>query len=201
MNKVLVIEGSPRGVSSISRKVAAELLEQLKKTDPKIEVIHRDLSSDPVPHLSAETVTAFFTPPEQRSPELAKAIALSDQLVDELLGVDTLIISTPMWNFGVPSVVKAWIDHVSRAGRTFSFGPTGLKGLVTGKKVYIVLASGSVFSDGPFQAMDFVAPYLRSVLGFLGMTDVSIIRAEGLNDPKTLDTALEKTRQSLKKLL
>jgi FMN-dependent NADH-azoreductase len=123
------------------------------------------------------------------TPEQKKAIERSDRLVDELLGVDTLVISTPMWNFGVPSSLKAWIDHIVRAGRTFRFTENGLEGMLKGKKVYVVVSSGSVFSTGAFQAFDHVAPYFKSVFGFMGVLDVELIRVEGTNTPEGAEVA------------
>jgi FMN-dependent NADH-azoreductase len=188
--KILTIDVSPNGENSASRKVAAKLLEKIK-TSHSI-VTSRDLNSNPLPHLDGATIGSFFTPEAARTPEQKKLVQLSDSLVDELLGTDTLIISTPMWNFGPPSVLKAWIDHISRVGRTFSYGPEGLKGLAGNKKVYVVISSGSIFSSGPLGAMDALIPSLRSAFGFIGIHDVQFIRVEGTNDPNHKVSAFEK---------
>lgn len=111
------------------------------------------------------------------------AAGVSDQLTDELLESDLLVISTPMWNFGIPSALKAWIDLVVRPGRTFRYAGAGVDGLAKGKKAILVLASGGVFSDGPWRPFDFVEPYLRHILGFIGIADVQVVRAEGTNLP------------------
>jgi FMN-dependent NADH-azoreductase len=112
---------------------------------------------------------------------LKQAIALSDVAVDELLASDIIVIGAPMWNFNIPSSLKAWIDHVARAGRTFTYGANGPEGLAKGKKAIVVVTSGGKYSDGPAKAMDFHATYLKSVLGFIGITDVSFVRAEGVS--------------------
>jgi len=199
MGKILVVESSPRKKDSYSRKLAHELVEKLKnKNGDTVQI--RDLSESPLPHLTEENIAAFFTPAENRDAKAQQSVKLSDEIVDELLGADTIVISAPMWNFNIPSVLKAWIDHIVRAGRTFSFTATGLNSLVKNKKVYLILASGSVFSEGPFKAMDFQEPYLRGVLGFIGMTDVEVIKVEGINDPKVAEQVLQKARHKIEQL-
>ncbi len=191
MKKLLVIESSPNGSFSVSRQVTEKLVGHLKKKYQNVEVKSLDLNSNPVPHLTGTTVSAMFTPAENRTNEQKDAIVLSDKLTDDFLWADEIILSVPMWNFGVPSVVKAYIDHISRAGRTFKFGPNGLEGLAAGRKVYLVVASGSVFSEGPFAPFDQLAPYIKTFFGFIGITDVELIRAEGVNDPTKKEHALK----------
>jgi len=119
--------------------------------------------------------------PDQRSTELQDAIRLSDEAVDELVEADTIVIGAPMWNFGIPSTLKAWIDHIMRAGRTFKYGPNGPEPLLPkGKKVIVVSSRGGVYSDGPMKLMDHQETYLRAVFGFLGLTDLAFVRAEGI---------------------
>lgn len=183
MKRVLFVEASPMAENSASRAIARVVEEQLKKDAPGAVILRRDLSAAPVPHLDLATIGA------QRAG--GEAARLSDELVDELLGADLLVIATPMWNFGVPSVLKAWIDHVSRAGKTFSYSEKGPVGLVTGKKAIVVVSSGGVYGGSP---MDFVAPYLKAVLGFLGIRDVEIVRVEGTAMPHLAGEALEKAR-------
>ena len=143
-------------------------------------MITRHLSENPVPHVDPALIGAYFTPAEQRNEGQKKAIALSDQLTDELLSADIVIISSPMWNFSIPSTLKAWIDHVVRVGRTFKYTEKGPEGLLSGKqKLYIVSSSGGIYSAGPAQVMDHLTPYLRAVFQFLGVTDVTELRAEG----------------------
>jgi FMN-dependent NADH-azoreductase len=122
----------------------------------------------------------MYAAPEQRTPEQARSMALSDTLIDELFAADTIVIASPMHNFGVPSTLKAWIDHISRAGRTFSYGANGPQGLLQGKRAILALASGGVYSNGRMKGFDFTEPYLRAVLGFLGITDVDVVRVEGV---------------------
>jgi len=199
MGKILVVESSPRKKDSYSRKVAHELVEKLKnKNGDTVQI--RDLSESPLPHLTEENINAFFTPAENRDAKAQQSVKLSDEIVDELFAADTIIISAPMWNFNIPSVLKAWIDHIVRAGRTFSFTAAGLNPLVKNKKVYLILASGSVFSEGPFKAMDFQEPYLRGVLGFIGITDVEVIKVEGVNDPKVAELVMQRARHKIEQL-
>ncbi len=193
---VLIIQSSPRGEESVTRKLTQELLERLGAREG-LHVTERDLTSNPLPHLRPAQLAAFFTPAEQRSDALREAVRLSDETVDELLAADAVVISVPMWNFSVPSVLKAWIDHVVRAGRTFSYGPDGPKGLVADKPVYVISASGGVFSSGPLRNMDFLEPYLKAVLGFIGIHDVTCTRAEWLSDPRVKDVAYARAQEKI----
>lgn len=178
MAKVLYINSSVRSNGSLSRQLSGELVAKLAAQGNTI--VERNLATQPVPHLTEEMMGAFFTPAEQRSAEAAATIALSDTLVDELLAADVLVLAAPMYNFSVPSTLKAWIDHVARAGRTFQYTATGPVGLATGKKAYIFTASGGVYSEGPAAAYDHLSTYLRAALGFLGITDITFVQAEGV---------------------
>lgn len=178
MAKVLYINSSVRSNGSLSRQLSGELVARLAAQGDT--VVERDLAAQPVPHLSEQMMGAFFTPADQRSAEAAATIALSDTLVDELLAADVLVLAAPMYNFSVPSTLKAWIDHVARAGRTFQYTATGPVGLATGKKAYIFTASGGVYSEGPAAAYDHLSTYLRAALGFLGITDITFVQAEGV---------------------
>lgn len=178
MAKVLYINSSVRSNGSLSRQLSGELVAKLAAQGNT--VVERDLAAQPVPHLSEQMMGAFFTPADQRSAEAAATIALSDTLVDELLAADVLVLAAPMYNFSVPSTLKAWIDHVARAGRTFQYTATGPVGLATGKKAYIFTASGGVYSEGPAAAYDHLSTYLRAALGFLGITDITFVQAEGV---------------------
>jgi len=129
------------------------------------------------------------------------AIRTSEQLVDQLFACDTLVISSPMWNLGLPSVLKAWFDHITRAGRTFAFTPEGTKvGLVSGKKVYCVMASGSVFAHGPFMQDDQFTPYVRAALAYIGISDVQFIRVDGTHDPLSRARALPEALETIERL-
>lgn len=181
--------------------MAQNFINELKNTNPGAQVKIRDLITTAPPHLDNFTINSFYTPVENRTPEAAKAVELSDLLTDELLNADTIVLVTPMWNFGVPSVVKAWIDHVSRAGKTFSYTAEGIVGLAKGKKVFVITSSGSVFSEGQFKSYDMLEPYLRTFFGFIGITDVTMIRAEGIRGPAEEEAALLKTTAEIKALL
>ena len=177
----LHIDSSPLGDHSVSRKLTAKVLAELKANHPDTQIVTRDLGASPLPHLSGITVGAFFTPADQRNEVLNEALKLSDEVIDELLAADLFVIGAPMWNFGIPSSLKAWIDHIARAGRTFKYGASGPESLLpAGKKVIIVSSRGGIYSSGPMQVMDHQETYLKSILGFIGLHDVSIIRAEGV---------------------
>ena len=140
---------------------------------------------------------SFLTPAKGRSSELLAAVRHPDETIAELLAADTIVIGAPLYNFGIASTLKAWIDHIARAGITFRYSAAGPEGLVKGKTVYVAFASGGIYSEGPLTAYDFVAPYLRTVLGFLGMTDVTVVRVEGTAVPELKDAALAKALASV----
>jgi FMN-dependent NADH-azoreductase len=178
---ILHIDSSPLGDRSISRKLTAQTLTELKVKHPESTILTRDLAANPLPHLDGMTIGAFFTPPDQRNAALHEAAKLSDQAIDELIAADIIVVGAPMWNFGIPSSLKAWIDHIVRAGRTFKYGAAGPESLLPkDKKVIIVSSRGGMYSESPMKAMDYQETYLRAVLGFIGLTDVSFIRAEGV---------------------
>ncbi len=180
-HSVLHIDSSPLGDHSVSRKLTAKVLAELKDSHPDTQIVTRDLGTSPLPHLSGITVGAFFTPPDQRNEALNEALKQSDEVIDELFAADVIVIGAPMWNFGIPSSLKAWIDHIARVGRTFKYGASGPESLLpSGKKVIIVSSRGGIYSSGPMQVMDHQETYLKAILGFIGLHDVSIIRAEGV---------------------
>jgi len=201
MSKLLFVTSSIFGENSKSRALGREFVEAWTRRHPGTRVVERDLVADSVPHVTGAVVGAAMTPVEQRTPEHAKAAALADRLIEELEAADVIVIGAPMYNFSVPSALKAWIDHVVRAGRTFRYGANGPEGLLRGKKVFVVTARGGVYSQGPGKSMDFHEPYLRGVLGFIGLTDVSFIYAEGLAMPEHAAKALETARASFSDLL
>ncbi|TWI65287.1 FMN-dependent NADH-azoreductase [Pseudoduganella lurida] len=201
MANVLYINSSVRTAGSLSRQLSAEFVAKWQANHPADTIVTRDLAANPVPHLTEEMLGAFFTAPDQRSAAQAQTVRTSDELVDEVLAADVIVIGAPMYNFSVPSGLKAYIDHIARAGRTFQYTATGPVGLVTGKKVYVFTASGGVYSEGPAAGYDFLATYLRAVLGFLGMTDISFVQAEGvaLGEQAVADT-MAKGRASIEAL-
>jgi FMN-dependent NADH-azoreductase len=181
MNQILIVESSPRGAESASRKLTRKVRERLETQYPEAKVVVRDLVKDKLPHLDQPTLKAISTKDPAEAESLKEALHLSDLLTEELLASDVIVIASPMWNFGIPSSLKAWIDHVVRAGKTFNYAGAGVEGLAKGKKAILVLASGGVFSEGPWKPWDTVEPYLRQILGFIGIDDVQTVRAEGMN--------------------
>src|SRR5258708_11778527 len=180
MKNILLIQSSPRGLESYSQKVARSVVSDLEERYPDAKVVVRDLARNPPPHVGQAFVAGISTGPEQRTPEQSQALALSDVLIAELLTADVIVFAVPMHNFGLPSTLKAWIDHVVRVGRTVSYSQKGPEGMVKGKRAILVLARGGVYSDGPAKSLDFQEPYLRAILGFIGLTDVDVVRVEGI---------------------
>lgn len=197
MKKILHIISSPRGAASMSIKLGNAIIERIQAAYPGATVTESNLITKQFPHLEESHLAAFFTPAESRSPENLEAIRHSDEAIQEIQDADIIVIGVPFYNFGIHSTLKAWIDHIARAGVTFKYGENGPQGLITGKKVYLAIASGGIYSDGPMQGYDFAAPYLKSVLGFLGMTDLSVFRVEGASLPVIQDSALEKGIESI----
>lgn len=200
MSSILLITSSPRGDQSHSTRIATDLAEKLAARTPGTALVRRDLAANPLPHIGTDFASGIYTAPEQRTPAQARAVAVSDDLVDELFAADTVIIASGMINFGVPSVLKAWIDNIARSGRTFRYTDEGPEGLLKGKKAYIVVASGGVYSEGPAAAFNHAAPYLRSTLNFLGVTDIEEIAIEGVAmgpevEQQALTQAIDRTEQ------
>ena len=177
MSRLLVVETSPRGDRSISRNLTARLVVRWRAAHPDGQVVARDLMETDLPFVNAPWLQAYFTPAESHSPEMREALRLSDELVAELLAADHLVIATPVYNYNVPAALKAWIDHVVRKGLTL--GADG-RGLVTGKKATVLLASGGIYTEGsPIRDRDIATSYLRLILGVIGITDVTFIAAGG----------------------
>ena len=174
---ILQVNSSARSEGSQSTLLANRLVEQLRRVDPASSVTVRDLALTPHPVLDEAALQALFTPDDQRSPEQASRVALDDALIAELLAADTIVLGVPMYNFGVPAQLKNWIDAIARARVTFKYTEQGPVGLVNGRKVYVALTRGGHYRNTP---QDTQVPYLRTVLGFLGMTDIEFIYAEGL---------------------
>jgi FMN-dependent NADH-azoreductase len=180
MSNLLFVTSSPRGRQSFSHQIARGIVDELKIRDASLRVVVRDLAKEPLAHASEDFASSRALPLDQRDAAATRALALSDDLVEELRAADVIVIAAPMHNFGIPSALKAWIDHIVRPGKTFTYSERGPRGLVEGKKVVLVLARGGVYSSGPMQPFDFQEPYLRTVLGFMGMTDVEVVRIEGV---------------------
>ena len=175
--KVLRIDSSARRAASSSRGLSDDLLNALEDRYGKLDVMVRDVA-EPVPHVDQEWIDANFTDEDQRSPAQRDKLALSDRLVDELRAADVLVIGVPIYNFGVPAALKAWIDMVCRARLTFRYTDNGPQGLLEGKTAYVIVASGGVPVDS---AVDFATPYLRQMLKFIGIRAVEVIAADQQN--------------------
>ena len=171
-------KASARATASASTRLANSIVERLRAANPGASLVVRDLSSNPHPVLDEAALGALFTPAEQRTPEQAARVALDDALIAQVQAVDAIVLGVPMYNFGVPVQLKTWIDAIARAGVTFRYTANGPEGLIQGKTVYVALARGGLYRDTP---NDSQVPYLKAVLGFLGLSDVRFIYAEGLN--------------------
>ena len=197
MKKILHIVSSPKGDSSYSIQLSKAIIAKIEAEYPGSTVHTTDLAKHPFPHLEEATLAAFYTPAAAHTPEHAEAVKNSDRAIAEIMDADIIIIGAPLWNFSIPSVLKAWIDHIARAGVTFRYSEAGAEGLVKNKKVYVAMASGAIYSEGPMTGYDFVAPYLKAILGFLGMTDLTVFRVEGAAYPGQGPAALQKGIDSI----
>jgi FMN-dependent NADH-azoreductase len=180
MSTLLHIDSSPLYGRSVSRELTAAFVAQWKASHPDGRVINRDLSANALPPISAEWVGAVYTPEEARTPQQKELLSLSDSLLAELEQADEYVFGVPMHNFGVPSVLKLWIDQIARVGRAFSYADGTPKGLIVGKKTTFIIATGGIYDARTKMAsFNFVEPYLRSVFGFLGVTDATFLTAGG----------------------
>ncbi|MDX1505019.1 MAG: NAD(P)H-dependent oxidoreductase [Spongiibacter sp.] len=178
MTKLLLITSSLNGESSHSSQMANEYLATRRARGDQLEVTHRDLHANPIPHLSGERFTAFTTEPEQRSRAQQQVVDESDALINELRSADEVVIGLPMYNLGVPSTFKAWIDHVARAGETFRYTEKGPVGLLEDRPVTVLAARGGQYQG---TEMDTQTPYVRHIFGLFGISNLHFIYAEGLN--------------------
>lgn len=178
MKNILVITASIFGQNGQSSQLVSKTLDKLSRQYPDAQVHIRDLATDPVPHLDAERFGAFLAAPDDATADQAQIKAFSDELIAELKLADAVLLGVPMYNFGVPSVLKAYFDHIARAGVTFRYTENGPEGLIDDKPVYVLAARGGVYAG---TANDSQTPFLRSFLGFLGLTSVEFVYAEGLN--------------------
>jgi FMN-dependent NADH-azoreductase len=189
MPTLLHLDVSPRGDYSVSRHLSKAVADTWKKNNPGGKVIYRDLSEEPLPFVDLPWIAAAYSTPDQHTPEQQAAIYVSNQLVDELLAADEIVIGTPMFNFNVPAALKGWVDHIVRLGRTFD---EKYEGLATGKKARIVLASMGTYTPGAYmEKADFFSPYMRFILGFIGIKDVDIYLAGGTSAVNQGTTTLD----------
>lgn len=199
MSNILVLNSSSAGEASVSRLLVADAVAELTDRDPAAKVVFRDLAADPVPHLLPSTINGVRGQPA--TPAELEARALSDKLIAELRAADTIVIGAPMYNFSVPTTLRTWFDHVLRAGETFRYSEAGPEGLLTGKRVIVVESRGGLYSEGPAVSLDFQEPYLRQLLGFVGLTDVTFVRAEKIGyGPDARDQAVADSRAVLAKI-
>ena len=178
---VLHIDSGILGDHSVSRRLTAAVVAQIKAEQPAVAVTYRDLVASPLPHLSGAHLMAANARPEEINAQIASDVEDSKTVLEEFLAADTVVLGAPMYNFSLPSQLKAWIDRIAVAGKTFRYTAEGPEGLANGKKVVIVSTRGGHYSAGPAAVMDHQESYLKAVLGFIGITDVEIVRAEGLN--------------------
>jgi FMN-dependent NADH-azoreductase len=177
LKTILQINSSLSGEQGASSKLASRFVASLLEREPGSRRILRDLATDPLPHLSAERFQAFTTPAAERSESQRREVAESDALIAELREADVIVFGLPMYNFGIPSTLKAYFDHVARAGETFRYTPQGPVGLLGGRKAYILATRGGRYAGTP---MDSQTAYVKQFLGFIGIDDVEFVYAEGL---------------------
>ena len=193
---ILVVSSSANGDASVSNGLVARFVDSVRETNPAAHVVLSDVGARPLPHLTRETVAAIKGEPKSQA-EL-EARALSDALVGELQQADLIVIASPMYNFGISSTLKSWFDHVARAGVTFRYTENGPEGLLKGKKTVAILSRAGFYSEGPGTAMDGQEPYLRAMLGFIGLDDVTWIRAEKLAfGPDVAGAVIEEAAEAL----
>jgi len=180
MSTLLHIDSSPLYDRSVSRELTAAFVTEWKASHPNGRVIHRDLSAKAIPPITAEWVGAVYTPEGARTSQQKELLSLSDSLFAELEQADEYVFGVPMHNFGVPSALKLWIDQIARVGKTFSYAGGTPKGLIVGKKATFIIATGGIYdAQTQMASFNFVEPYLRSVFGFLGVTDATFLTAGG----------------------
>jgi len=197
MTRLLSVTSSPVGEYSKSSALVHRFVDAWKHRSPPSEIIRRDVGATPPPHIDAEMIGSYYATAGDRSDAQRTALALSNELVDELMAADVIVVGAPMHNFGISSSLKTWIDHVARVGLSFRYTENGPEGLINGKKVYVITANGGTYSVGhPAYAMDHQTPYLKTVLGFLGMDDVTFIHAFGVSGGeegvRTAETEIER---------
>ncbi len=202
MALLLHIDSSPRA-ASISSKLSTAFVQRWKRKHPEGRVIYHNTTLERLPYLDGAAVEAFFTPVAALSAAQKETLALSDQLVDELLAADVVVLGVPMWNLGIPASLKAWIDMIVREGRTFAFTSEGVAPLVPhGKKIYVFSARGGTYVAGsPLAAFDHLEPYLRAILGCIGLTDIQFIYADNQSEgPEAAAQGLARAEEMLAQL-
>ena len=198
MNTLLQINSSLAGGDAASTQLADRLVAGLLTRAPRLSLVRRDLDQDPLPHLDAARLAALAKAAAERSPAEARIVVESDAVLAELLAARQIVIAAPMYNFAAPSTLKSWFDHIARAGVTFRYTPQGPEGLLTGRQAYLVTTRGGVHRDRP---QDHLVPYLRTMLAFVGITDLEVVYAEGLAlGAQPRDAALNRARVEIDSL-
>ena len=189
---------SPQGEASVSKQLGKVIIEKIQAKYPGSIVKERDLAKEAFPHLDALQIGSWFTPAENHTPEQMKAIKISDEAIAEMQEADIYVFGAPFYNFAITSTLKAYLDHIARPGITFSYNEDGRpEGLLKNKKAYIAIASAGMYSEGVMQSFDFVSPYLKFILGFFGINDITTFRVEGQRIPGLQETALQKGLESV----
>ncbi|WP_276381945.1 FMN-dependent NADH-azoreductase [Flavobacterium sp. H4147] len=198
MKHILHVISSIQGNESYSKKLGNAIIEKIQQKYDGSTVEELNLAEKEIPHLDAEFLGKLFTPSNLFNSDKKQSIHFADDFLKQLQNADIIVIGAPLYNFTIPSQLKSWIDYITRPGITFGYGEDGRPiGLVTGKKIYIAMASGGIYSEGPGKVNDFVVPYLQAFLGFLGMTDLTAFRAEGLKVSGIKELAMEKAIKSI----
>jgi FMN-dependent NADH-azoreductase len=201
MATLLHIDSSPRGAeTSVSRRLTREFVASWRASHPDGRVVYRDLGKETVPLVTSDWVNASYTPPDQRNQAHLEVLRYSDTAVDELLAADVIVIGAPMHNFNIPTSLKAYIDQIARAGRTFAYTAKGPEGLAKGKKLFVITARGGLYGPGsPAEALNQQTPYLKTFFAFIGITDVTFIDAEAQGSaqhaPTQYNAALSQVQQ------
>jgi FMN-dependent NADH-azoreductase len=190
---LLHIDSSILGDHSVSRKISAAAVAALTAANPGAKVTYRDLDASPAPHQSGALMAARGLDPAARSADQAREVAETDAILDEFLAADTVVIGVPMYNFGIPSTLKSWIDHLAVAGKTFSYSEAGVKGLAGGKRVILASSRGGFYGpESPVASLQHQESYLRGFFAFIGIPELEVVSAEGVNyGPEHKQTALD----------
>lgn len=200
MSTLLRIDSSSRTTGSHSSQLADEAEALWRDAHPNGTVIRRHVGRDPIPVLSQDTITGFFSPEDTLTEELRQATALSDQLISELQSADTLLLAVPIYNFSVPAALKCWIDQITRIGRTFAYEDGAFRGLTQTQRAVVICAYGAdgYLKGQPFEAANFLEPYLRFLLSFLGIEDIEVVSVQATTaDPETVSDHVEVAKDRL----
>lgn len=196
---LLHIDSSAKGAASDSATLSQAFVQRWQDAHPGDNIRTRDIVSHPLPHLDETLIGAMTTPADQHSPAFSTAFRRADELVDEFLAADVLVIGAPMYNFGIPSTLKAWVDHIVQPERTFRYTEKGPVGLAGGKQVFIISTRGGIYDNSP---MDHQAQYLKHLFGLLAIEDVSVIQAEGLDiSPESRERSLAAAHQTIEQIV